>query len=421
MIKMLKRILLYYLSLVISSYVIINAPILISVNAQISEEDTYNIEICDELDNNCFNGHYYAVFFIKSTWEEAKSYCENLGGHLATITSKGENDFIFSKIKNISNRGCWIGGSDTVIEDRWEWVTSENFNYINFASNEPNGSGDHMQIYCASGLWDDTIEDDLIFICEWDYNPLAQDISFVSCSNDLYNDAMLYKNHLYKVFENKTSWLAAKQYCEQIGGHLATITSTDENKSLFRYINLNGFNSLYLGASDMEQEGVWKWVTDEPFDYSNFVYNEPDSSGDYLQFYKMEGGWDDTNSESEAFLCEWSDVCIVDNTMKFNHEYVNISKTDSTCQQKGITIDKCSICNYQREKFLSIVDCKYGNWEILSGNKLIPPIKKEKYCVYCGNVQTVEDWSFVWVPIIVGIIILASILGFVNYIKMLRK
>ena len=36
------------------------------------------------------------------TWTEAKAYCESLGGHLATITSAGEQAFIESIINNES-------------------------------------------------------------------------------------------------------------------------------------------------------------------------------------------------------------------------------------------------------------------------------------------------------------------------------
>ena len=40
------------------------------------------------------NGHYYQRIDKKVTWHEAKSYCEKLGGHLATVSSENENLFI---------------------------------------------------------------------------------------------------------------------------------------------------------------------------------------------------------------------------------------------------------------------------------------------------------------------------------------
>ena len=35
-----------------------------------------------------YNGHSYYIYSnVADTWEEAKTYCEKLGGHLAVITS----------------------------------------------------------------------------------------------------------------------------------------------------------------------------------------------------------------------------------------------------------------------------------------------------------------------------------------------
>ena len=51
----------------------------------------------------------------------------------------------------------------------------------------------------------------------------------------------------------------------------------------------------------------------------------------------------------------------------------------------------------------------------------IPPIVKEKHCERCGDTQQVTDWSFVWLPIVIGVVIILSIVGLINYIKMFKK
>ena len=63
------------------------------------------------------NGHYYKVFsgpnseYPQLTWEEAKLACEQLGGHLVTITSSEEQDFIESLDSTtcIGEWSVWIG------------------------------------------------------------------------------------------------------------------------------------------------------------------------------------------------------------------------------------------------------------------------------------------------------------------------
>ncbi len=134
-----------------------------------------------------YNGHSYKIYDSSKTWNEAKIYCENLGGHLAVITSEEEQTFINDLIKN-ETKGCyWIGG---YYSEEWHWVTDETFEYTNWASGEPNGiqSGEtNIMIFqqqppnaeAQRGQWNDENPsgfDDIDFyninnfgfICEWD-------------------------------------------------------------------------------------------------------------------------------------------------------------------------------------------------------------------------------------------------------------
>ena len=52
----------------------------------------------------------YAIYTYSGdsfTWEQAERYCENMGGHLVTITSPQEQAFI--EQLNSENRHLWIG------------------------------------------------------------------------------------------------------------------------------------------------------------------------------------------------------------------------------------------------------------------------------------------------------------------------
>ena len=43
-----------------------------------------------------YNGHSYYRSTGSAYWLNAKSNCEAMGGHLVTVTSSGENNFIFN-------------------------------------------------------------------------------------------------------------------------------------------------------------------------------------------------------------------------------------------------------------------------------------------------------------------------------------
>lgn len=125
-----------------------------------------------------FNGHYYQ-FYDKTglNWEEAKEYCEELGGHLVTITSEEEQAFIYDNIKNKQMKSYWAGGLK--VDSEWTWITGEDWSYTNWNSGEPNNDSDceYYLHVLDTGLWNDTKLDmrpadtntsNSSFICEWD-------------------------------------------------------------------------------------------------------------------------------------------------------------------------------------------------------------------------------------------------------------
>lgn len=135
-------------------------------------------------------------------------------------------------------------------------------------------------------------------------------------SADIPEDAFDWNSHYYSIFENCKSWEEAAEYCESRGGHLATITSPEENAAVFSYMLQTGFESAYFGLSDSVEEGSWVWVNGETADYLNWHSGEPNgesSSEDYAMFYYKydDGAWNDgdfgrnTANGGIAFICEW--------------------------------------------------------------------------------------------------------------------
>jgi len=67
----------------------------------------------------------YQKFDKTLRWNEAESFCQTEGGHLASVHSDGENDFIF----NISGFATWIGGNFNYTEDMWTWTDGSAFDF----------------------------------------------------------------------------------------------------------------------------------------------------------------------------------------------------------------------------------------------------------------------------------------------------
>jgi len=129
------------------------------------------------------------------TWDTAKQRSEEAGGHLVTITSKEESDFVFnlfSKDERFvsvdssgSLNGPWIGlfQADGAREPSggWQWVTGEPFTFKNWSPWAPDNhsAGENYGRYWGrptgsamlkrAGVWDDgQRQADFRFIVEVD-------------------------------------------------------------------------------------------------------------------------------------------------------------------------------------------------------------------------------------------------------------
>ena len=116
------------------------------------------------------NGNRYEIIEVGAglTWEEAKAMAEALGGHLATIHSDGENDFVAWLVSMAGGdpQRFWLGGFQTdpgneLCEPNacWAWVTGEPWTYDRWYPNEPNngvgGTQHYLHYWPFSGYFDD--------------------------------------------------------------------------------------------------------------------------------------------------------------------------------------------------------------------------------------------------------------------------
>jgi hypothetical protein len=77
-------------------------------------------------------------------------------------------------------------------------------------------------------------------------------------------------NSYYYISTTASNYATAESNAIAAGGHLAVITSAAEHSA----ITSNG-GSGWLGGNDLGTEGVWQWVTCEPYSYSSFCGGEP--------------------------------------------------------------------------------------------------------------------------------------------------
>lgn len=107
------------------------------------------------------NGHLYELVDETTTWTEANAEAKAAGGHLVTVTSPAENEFVAALARP---KTIWIGLTDVVTENDFRWVTCEPFLYSNWSPGEPNNSPDEDYVYMHQdatlyGRWNDAPDD----------------------------------------------------------------------------------------------------------------------------------------------------------------------------------------------------------------------------------------------------------------------
>ncbi len=86
------------------------------------------------------NGHYYALTSTVETWTQAENEAVANGGHLVSITSQAEQDFVASTFLTGANfrSTFFIGINDAANPGHYVWTTGEPVAYTNFQAGEPN-------------------------------------------------------------------------------------------------------------------------------------------------------------------------------------------------------------------------------------------------------------------------------------------
>ncbi|XP_041458281.1 macrophage mannose receptor 1-like isoform X1 [Lytechinus variegatus] len=259
------------------------------------------------------------------SWASARTYCRGMGGDLASFQSKEEEAYIVSHYIPIdpetAKYGFWTGLNDQSRESGFQWSDGSPLVYLNWESGEPNdysGSEDCGEMYFSGRGWNDlSCSATRSFLCKvpkqikapttippirecltasgWQYfEPYCYYFSDVAGSND------------------RLSWTQAEDFCNQKGGHLASIMSSAENAALMEMAPTIGIN-YWIGIHQEVAAGSFRWSDGSPYTYENWDRGEPNNhNGEELcgEIYRynglqQNGVWNDAAcGVNTPFICK---------------------------------------------------------------------------------------------------------------------
>ena len=95
------------------------------------------VEACEEgWEKNGDHCYYFSI--KKKNWFAAENFCRNESGHLASVHSNANNDFIWERLIRTGLNRHWIGGTDTGEEGVWKWTDCTPWNFTVWYEGEPN-------------------------------------------------------------------------------------------------------------------------------------------------------------------------------------------------------------------------------------------------------------------------------------------
>jgi hypothetical protein len=168
-----------------------------------------------------------------------------MGGHLVTITSSGEQNFLY----NLWPSG-WIGLTDEVNEGTWRWVTGETYSYSNWNNGEPNNAGDEDYVqFVSNGRWNDLPNAvSLPYVLEFEY--IVTTSSWI-----LYKTIYTNSSGYYSISE---AYDPSKEYYIQIDAptRIQAYTTTDIQAVSNVVLGKTTINGLSYHMFDVNDDGI---------------------------------------------------------------------------------------------------------------------------------------------------------------------
>ncbi len=206
-------------------------------------------------------------------YAQARILCASYGGVLVRIDSAVDNDQLLDLLLDVmpgAINQVWLGGTDEQEEGifRWEDGVRVPAPFSNWGLDQPNDlpPGEHclaISLQSINGVepgeWvDRACETELKpFVCD---APDARGLPPPSCSE------VEVAERRRLICTSSASWPQADDVCEAQGGTLARVDSAAENTALLAELIDLAAVSVWLGGSDLADEGAWRWSDGQLFE-----------------------------------------------------------------------------------------------------------------------------------------------------------
>ena len=235
-------------------------------------------------------GHFYYAPKEALLWDDAKEACEKMGGHLVTISSQAENDFVRDVMISEGRAGyLTLGFSDAEEETNWRWVTGEEVTFTAWRGGEPNNglwwdAQNYAYMY-DNGEWDDGWLNPQLYMCEWDSEEeyYAGILKYVKDSFTYDNSAKVIVTNLYEDVPFKSDVIKAyfERAIYESGAKIVRITNDTDEETVNAVAD--EVNSILVEEKDKKE--TTPFTVGDLLDVT--LVNFDGNAEDYTVFYQV--------------------------------------------------------------------------------------------------------------------------------------
>merc|ERR1719234_77170 len=117
--------------------------------------------------------------------------------------------------------------------------------------------------------------------------------------------------HLW--ISEKKNWTDAEDFCQEEGGHLASVHSDAAVNFVLEGMEILGLDIAWLGGNDIDEGGAWRWTDCTPWNFTFWAPGEPTGGTahcltqvfNYTVYGHLDRKWNDWNcgNRYRGFLC----------------------------------------------------------------------------------------------------------------------
>ncbi|KAM9784759.1 macrophage mannose receptor 1-like isoform 2-T2 [Syngnathus typhle] len=257
------------------------------------------------------NNSCYHFEWTRRNWQLAEEFCREQHGHLASVHSEDEKNFLAAHVRD--DRGYWpFVGLTKNQDNKFSWSDATSADNITLEGEQSTERGDCVAL-SASGQfheWSCTKEQPSVCkkakIREALLDLPSSKGWSEKCGWWLDNPS---NNFCYLInLKSRKTWQEARDDCVGLGGDLLSITHPNEQKFLQDLSHLLQNNSFWwLATKTTSTQDGCKWTDGSPFRYTHWTTESPSkpSGANCLSFHTKSGKWEfDNCQKNNSYMCK---------------------------------------------------------------------------------------------------------------------